>query len=416
METAGKRKKEYVMRNRFTVLACAAIILAMAGCAAPVRKKELTVFFPPAPELPRVQYLASFTRQKDIETQSAFDKFIKGDTARTRLNKPYGVGIYDGKIYVCDTNTTVMVFDFNEKKYYPLDGARGQGKLMQPQNIYIDKDGTKYVADPVRGQVVVFDRNDQYVRAYGLPGKWKPVDAVTYGDELYVVDTENGMVKVFDKKTGEIIRTIGNKGDASEKLYRPTNAAFDEEGNIYVSDFIRFQIVEFDRDGHFLKAFGRAGDSVGSFSRPRGIFVDKNGYLFAVDAAFNNVQIFNKEGRLLMFFGNMANAYERGALVLPAQVVVDTDNLKYFQQYVDPSFEAEELIIVTSQFGDRMVSLYALGKEKGVKYPTDEEILEKLKEERKEELEKLKKAEKKGDEKAGEAGNTERPAEAPAGK
>jgi DNA-binding beta-propeller fold protein YncE len=410
------------MRNRFKALACAAVVLAVAGCAAPVKKKEIAVFFPPAPNLPRIQYLASFIGAKDIETQSAFDKFIRGEELKGSLNKPYGVGIYEGKIYVCDTNSTVLVFDFKEKKFYPLAGARGRGKLIQPTNIGIDKEGNKYVADPIRGQVVAFGRDDQYLRTYGLPGNWKPVAAVPYGGEVYVVDEMNGVVKVFDKKTGEITRTIGDKGEASERLYRPTNAAIDEEGNLYVSDFARFHVIEFDRDGHFVRTFGKLGDSLGGFARPRGVAVDRNGFLYAVDAAFNNVQVFDREGRLLMFFGNMPTAYERGALILPAQVVVDYDNLKYFQEYVDPSFDAEELIIVTSQFGTRMLNVYALGKEKGVKYPTNEEILKKRREELEEQNKAVKEREQsegKGAEKAGAAAGAEKtttPAEAPAGK
>jgi DNA-binding beta-propeller fold protein YncE len=415
--------KEFWMRNRFIALACAAVILAIAGCAAPVKKKEIAVFFPPAPNLPRIQYLASFTQQDDIEKQSAFDVFVRGENLKTSLNKPYGVAIYDGKIYVCDTNATVMVFDFKEKKFYPLEGAKGRGKLIQPANISIDKDGTKYVSDPIRGQVVVFDRDDRYVRAYGLPGKWKPVSAVTYGNEIYVVDEMNGEIKVLDKNNGGFVRTIGKRGKPEEQLYRPTNAAMDKEGNIYVSDFARFHIVKFDRDGHFLRTFGKLGDAIGDFARPRGLAVDRNDNLYAVDAAFNNVQIFDKEGRVLMFFGNLGSAHERGSLILPAQVVVDYDNLKYFQQYVDPSFDAEQLIIVTSQFGTRMVNVYALGKEKGKKYPTNEEILKQREEERKAEQEKLKKAEekrkgaeKKGPEKTGETGEASKPADAPAGK
>jgi sugar lactone lactonase YvrE len=433
------------MKHRIKALACAAIILAVAGCAAPEKKKESAVFFPPAPDLPRIQYLASFTGSKDIETQSGFDKFVRGEEQKPSLNKPYGVGIYDGKIYVCDTNSTVYVFDFKEKKFYPLEGAKGKGKLMQPLNIGIDEEGNKYVADPVRGQVVVFDRADQYVKAYGLPGNWKPTDAVPYGDAVYVVDELNRVVKVFDKKTGAIVRTIGDKGEADDRLLRPTNAAFDDEGNIYVSDFARFQILKFDRDGHFLKKIGRLGDTWGSFARPRGLTLDRSGNLYAVDASFNNVQIFDKEGRLLMFFGNQPKSTDRGALILPAQVTVDYDNLKYFQQYVDPSFDAQKLIIVTSQFGTRMVNVYAMGMEKDTKYPTNEEIIKKREEEikaereklqkaqkeaeeaaKKAELEKQKKAEKegedaskKGTEKADEAGKspkTETPADAPSGK
>jgi DEAD/DEAH box helicase domain-containing protein len=44
-------------------------------------------------------------------------------------------------------------------------GAVGPGRLTQPVNISIEPDGTKYVTDPVRGQVVIFGKDDNYLRA-----------------------------------------------------------------------------------------------------------------------------------------------------------------------------------------------------------------------------------------------------------
>ena len=155
----------------------AALAVLMAACAsAPTKPQQSPVFFPPAPELPRLQYLTSFSSMKDIEEQTAFNKFVVGERPDIKLDKPYGVGIYDWKIYVCDTNTTVVLFDLKNKTFGALKGAVGPGRLIQPINISIEKDGTKYVADPVRGQVVAFDRNDDYLKAYGDPGAWKPVD------------------------------------------------------------------------------------------------------------------------------------------------------------------------------------------------------------------------------------------------
>src|SRR5512142_3315550 len=85
---------------------CSAIVttaLALAGCSSPARKPETAVFFPPPPELPRVQYLTSFTGRKDVEQQTAFNQFVVGEKKDVKIDKPYGVAMYDGKIYVCDT-------------------------------------------------------------------------------------------------------------------------------------------------------------------------------------------------------------------------------------------------------------------------------------------------------------------------
>lgn len=378
------------MKNGLRNIACAAFIIFIASCAAPQKKKDEIVFFPPAPELPRIQYLTSFTGLKDIEEESSFRRFVVGEKEAKRLDKPYGVGIYDGKIYVCDTNATVIVFDLKARTFGTLKGARGQGKLIQPLNISIEADGTKYVTDPVRGQVVSFDRNDDYLKAYGTPGKWKPVDAAPFEDRLYVADIMNGLIRVFDKKSGELVSTIGDKGEPSERLDRPTNLAIDRDGYIYVADVGRFQVVKFDRDGHFKSMFGKLGDSMGHFARPKGIAVDKEGRLYVVDASFGNVQIFNKDGRPLLFLGEGEPG--PGHFQLPAKVVIDYNNLQYFQKYVQPDFEIEYLVLVTSQVGDRAVNVLGYGKEKGKKYPSEEELLKSIEEKRQKDLEKLEKS------------------------
>jgi len=133
-----------------------------------------------------------------------------------------------------------------------------------------------------------------------------------------------------------------------------------------------------DRDGHIKQAFGGLGDHAGSFSRPRGIAIDRENRLYAVDAAFGNVQIFSKDSRLLFFFGKPAN--KRSGLFLPAKVALDYDNTSYFQQYADPRFEIEAILIVTSQFGNQMVNVFALGREKGRKYLTEEEVMKQIEE------------------------------------
>ena len=370
------------MTNRLRA-ACGVALSLLAGCAQPVVERKIA-FFPPPPALPHIQYLRAFRGRKDVEEQSAFNRFVVGEKKDVQLDKPYGVAIYKGKIYVCDTNRTVEVFDLEHKTFEPLKGAIGLGMLRQPINITIDAEGNKYVADSVREQIVVFDANDAYLKAYGTPGKWKPVDVVPFGNELYVADVANGLVVVLDRQSGETVRTIGDKGEPAERLDRPTNLAMDAEGTLYVTDIGRFQVVQFDREGQFKSAIGKPGDNLGSFTRPKGIALDREGHLYVVDAAFNNVQIFNREGRLLLFFGSAPKEKDvPGSLLLPAKVTIDYDNLQYFQSFVDPNFEAAYLILVTSQVGDHPVSVLAYGKEKGKTYPTDAELLELIQEEAK---------------------------------
>jgi len=364
--------------TQFSVLATLLSLTMLAGCAPSENKKGPEVFYPDPPDLARIQYLTSFNGVKDLQKTSAFEKFIVGKENTGTLDKPYGVAMFEGKIYVCDTNATVMVFDLKEKTFGQLQGAQGMGKLVQPINISLGPDGTKYVADAVREQILVYDKNDFYVRAYsmGVPGEWRPVDAAAFEDRVYVADTQNGEIKVFDKQSGKLVKRFGKDGDPTEWLQFPTNLAFDSSGYLYVSDTGRFQIVKYDRDGHVIGRIGEMGREAGTFSRPRGIAVDRQGRLYAVDAAFDNVQLFDKQGKLLLSFAKAG--ITPGDLYLPAKIAIDYGGSQYFRQYIDPNFEAEYIILVTSQFGDKKVNVYAFGQEKGKRYPTDEELQKEL--------------------------------------
>lgn len=370
-------------------LAAAAATLLLGACASapPPAPPGPAVFFPAPPELPRVQFLTAFSGSKDVQTQSGFDRFVVGEQKNVRLDKPYGVAIHDGRVYVCDTNATVVVFDLKRRTFDVLAGATGPGQLVAPVNISIDQRGRKYVADPARGQVVEFGPDDQYVRAFGVPKSWRPVDAVPYEGLLYVADGANAAVRVYDLASGEQVRTIGDRGPVEERIQRPTNLAFDAAGRLYVSDVGRFQLVRYDRDGHYRGTVGKLGDNLGHFARPKGIAFDRDGRLLAVDAAFNNVQMFDSEGRLLMFFGEPGE--QPGQLTLPAKVAVDYDNLGYFQQFAAPGFELSYVALVTSQFGPRLVSVYGYGRQKGERYPTDEELRQRIDQRRREAVERL---------------------------
>lgn len=373
------------LRSRGMRLALVALALAAGACATPAPKKPEAAFFPAPPALPRIQFLTSFSGLRDIEEQSAFNRFVVGEQIDVKIDKIYGAAIHGGRIYACDSNSTVLVFDLAGKKFVPLAGSEGEGLLQQPLNIAIDADGTKYVADVGRSQIVVFGPDDQYQRAIAPSTTWRPVDVALFEGRLYVADYENRVVQVFDKQSGELLKAIGTAGEPIEHLDRPTNVAFDPQGYLWVTDFGRFQIVEFDRDGHFQKAIGRPGDNLGDFARPKGIAADREGNLYAVDASFSNVQIFNRDGRLLMFFGGPGT--EPGQLQLPADVSIDYDNVGYFKGLADPDFEIEYLVLVTSQFGPRQINVYGFGRDRTRKYPTEEEVRKLLEERRRKEME-----------------------------
>jgi hypothetical protein len=166
-------------------------------------------------------------------------------------------------------------------------------------------------------------------------------------------------VVVFNRRTGQVVRTIGGPGAEAGKFVRPISIALDAQGNIYVMDVMKCQLQKFDPSGKVINSFGTISSSVGGLVRPKHISVDKDGIIYVVDAAFQNVQLFNQNGQPLTFFG--AAGSHPGAMYLPAGVCVHEGDLDLFQQYVHPAFQPERLILVTNQFGPNKVAVYALG-------------------------------------------------------
>ncbi|MDH5614741.1 MAG: hypothetical protein OEY35_06885, partial [Gammaproteobacteria bacterium] len=118
--------------------------------------------------------------------------------------------------------------------------------------------------------------------------------------------------------------------------------------------------------GKFVRTYGSIGATVGKFARPKGISVDKTGRLFIIDAAFENIQIMDKTGTPLMFFAGPGD--KTGNINLPTDIVIDYDNVKYFQKYADPKFKLEYIVLVASQFGINKVTVFGFGKMQGMDY------------------------------------------------
>jgi len=335
----------------------------LSGCATAPQTKQTYTFFPPAPDDPHVQFLTSFAGDLDLGRSSSFAEYVSGTKPTEPLVKPYGLALYAGKIFVCDTvQGVVQVFDLKKHRaaYF---APQGEGRMMMPLNITIDDDGTRYVADTLRNQVLVYGADGAYLTAIGKKGEFKPTDVAVTPDRLYITDLSAHAVKVYGKADRNYLFSIPVATNVTQgKLFSPVNLTLDKANHrLLVSDMGGFAIQIYDLDGKYLKTLGQQGVGMGCFSRPKGVAVDHAGITYVVDAAVQVVQMFDQQGRLLMYFGQ-PGASTRGQLQLPASVKIDYDHVDYFQKYVAPGHRCEYLILVTSQFGPNLVSVYGFLK------------------------------------------------------
>ncbi|MBI5385058.1 MAG: hypothetical protein HZA90_10270 [Verrucomicrobia bacterium] len=305
-------------------------------------------------------------------------------TAEKPIGKPYGLALRHAKLYVCDTAlNAIRVLDL-EKRTMTVFAPEGEGRLHKPVNVAVDADGTRYVADTGRNQVLIYTSGGEFVGAIGpkptnaplemvvpptspittddLAG-WRPTDVLVAGNWLYVADLKNHLVRVYDKATRQPLFTVPKDTNAEPaKLLVPTNLALDAQGRLYVSDIGGCRVQQYDAEGNFLRSFGGIGDRPGEFARPKGVAVDQQGRLYVVDAAAQVVQIFDDQGRLLLYFGEPQSS--AAALDLPAKVVIDYEHVPFFQKFAAPGFQLEYLVLVSNQYGQHKVSVFGFGQKR----------------------------------------------------
>jgi sugar lactone lactonase YvrE len=338
----------------------------LTGCssAPPPAAPAPVRVFPTPPDSPRIQFFARFSASTDVEESASpgfFDRLVGEESAPDDadvLQKPYGVAVLDGVIYVCDSRRlAIVLLDLRSRSWEPWTPTDA-GTLRKPINCTVDPtDGRLFVVDTDRGEVVVFGRERRFVGAFARQADSRPTDVFVDDSLAWVTDLNRQDVTAYDRMSFQQVRSFPapERADSASRLFGPMGV-WATEDEIYVSDFGAMRVQVYARDGEHLRTVGQFGRSPGSFVRPKGIAVDREGILYAVDAAFDNVQMFDPEGRLLMAFGG---PYARpGDMNLPAQVTLDYANVDLFEDRVREGYDLAYLVIVTNQLGPDFVNVY----------------------------------------------------------
>jgi hypothetical protein len=151
-----------------TGLFCALAVLGLlSACAGPKKEAMKTVFFPPLPDEPHIQFLTAINDSSFLEDTSIFKSLVSGmekPTVQVRLLKPYGIALYKGVIYVCDTvPNTVYRIDIKNRKFESLKGNSGSGGLKKPVNLVIDENGILYVVDSLKKEVMIYSAEGEFL-------------------------------------------------------------------------------------------------------------------------------------------------------------------------------------------------------------------------------------------------------------
>ena len=79
----------------------------------------------------------------------------------------------------------------------------GSGDLNRPKGVAVDGEGHVYVVEGLHDVVQIFDSEGHFLLSFGEPGHgdgefWLATGIAIVGDRIYVADSSNGRVEVFD--------------------------------------------------------------------------------------------------------------------------------------------------------------------------------------------------------------------------
>jgi len=307
------------------------------------------IVWPNPPAIPRIAFKDLFTGEKidpslyakKARKQTWMDRLagtqstdeIKVDTLPFQLIRTYGVGVDSkGKIYAGDQAVgAVFIFDPEKKNHVELIGNGRQANLAMIAGLALDDDDRLFVVDAKLHRVLVFNPQHEQVGVFGAEVLVRPGGmAIDWENRfVYVADTGNDVVDVFDADSFKYLRQIGKpstKHDQTDPgtFSLPEGVAVDKDGDVYVADTFNNRIETFDADGEFISAFGKNGDAPADFERPKGIAIDCDGHVWVVDAAQNRVKVFNQRGRLLIYFGGPG--YYPGQFMGPWGIAIGPSN------------------------------------------------------------------------------------------
>lgn len=328
------------LRTRWS-LAAAVLLLSACASTPPPQPEFQAPVFPEPPDAARFIYESTLRYNTNVLEETRMDKlrrFATGAPTEIKgLVKPFGVVAHQGRVYVTDTAQRIAImFDVAGNRYKEF-GHEQPGELFKPVAIDLSLQGELYIADVSARRIAVFDLEGVFQRHIGNKDILKRPSGVAVapdGKRIYVIDTggvdnQAHHMYIFDAHSGELLNTIGQRGNKDGDFNLPLQIATAPDGRVYVVDKGNFRVKIFDADGKYLSSFGSIGRFPGQFFSPKGIATDKDGNVYVVDTAFGNVQIFDSEGQLLMVMGKRGQTSAPGNYMLPAGIDVDEQGKVY---------------------------------------------------------------------------------------
>ena len=183
----------------------------------------------------------------------------------------------------CGTNSclgsdlaSIFKFDASGK----LIKSFGEGLLLTPHGLYVDRDGNVWVTDCACTQ----------------RGAATTTTAPPKGHQIFKFSPD-----------GKLLLTLGSAGGARDPGFflQPNNMLVAPDGSIFVVEGhssaagATARVLKFSKDGKLVASWGTKGSGPDEYDQPHAIAMDSKGRLFVGDRSNNRIKILDQNGKLL---------------------------------------------------------------------------------------------------------------------
>ncbi len=267
----------------------------------------------------------------------------------SRYNAPNGIAVgTDGSLYFTEGEgyrliklnaTGTQQWTVGQAGVPGSDNAHFNGRWDGLAGaVAVDTAGQVYVPDTGNNRIQIFDASTgAFITTWGSSGSgpsqfsnpWGVAISPVNGD-IYVVDRDNNRIQVFNSQRQYKLQLgAGTYGSSNTEFAGPAGVAVDTAGNIYVVDQDNNRVQKCTVSGAaytcspFVGVTGQSGDDFGHLAWPYSVAVDNSGRVYVADTSNQRVQVFDSTGAYLTTVGGNWGS-TTGDLREPKGVAVDS--------------------------------------------------------------------------------------------
>ncbi|CAH1779255.1 unnamed protein product [Owenia fusiformis] len=228
-----------------------------------------------------------------------------------QISGKHTVGVLLGKNILSNTNEEFTVQSNDPVLKFGKHGS-DTGQLNKPISIVTGKDDAIYVADTFNRAVRVFDKDGAYTAQ---------IDSATLC--IGINDRHDELICTDREQTIERYTTEGRKINMFKcsQIRKAWGVAINSANQSIVSDIEQHKLFILDKSGNVLKRIGSHGNGPSNFKNPSFICMGEDDDIIVSDRGNNRIQVLDKHGNFKYHFGDDTGGKRQ--MKSPAGVVYD---------------------------------------------------------------------------------------------